>query len=66
MKKILYLLVFIIPTLTITAGGGNPPAPPKGPPAPPALPVDQYLILLLIAGLIIFLKAYKQHNNQFN
>jgi hypothetical protein len=63
MKNFLSLLVFTLPNLTMLAGGGNPPAPPKGPPAPPGLPVDQYLIPLFIVGLIIFMSAYKQHNN---
>jgi len=53
MKRIVLILLILIPVINVFAGGGNPPAP-GGFGPPPALPVDQYVIPLFIAGLIVY------------
>jgi len=64
MKKIVLILsLILVPVSKIFAGGGNPPAPGSFNP-PPAFPIDQYLIPLFIAGLIVYfwqLKLRKSH-----
>jgi hypothetical protein len=51
MNKYLIILSVFIPFLA-QAKGKNPP--PPGPPPPPGLPINQYEIILLIIGIIIF------------
>ncbi len=42
--------------------GGIPPAPGRrgGPPPPPGLPVDQYLIILFILGVLLYIVYNKK------
>jgi len=67
MKKYLLFIAFVLPYLNVLAasggggtGGGNTPPTPRGAAPPPGLPVDQYLIPLFLAGIIIFIIVKKR------
>jgi len=60
MNKFLLIFSVFVPLLA-QASGKNPP-PPGGPPPPPGLPIDQYQVLLFLAGLVLFFVYRKKFN----
>jgi len=54
MKGFFATILTFLPVL-IYAGGHRPPTPAVGPPPPPGLPIDQYLPILLVIGLLLIL-----------
>ena len=60
MKKYLIVLALFMSHLAMIAGGHgqNPPVPIRGPGPPPGLPINQYLVVLFVIGLLLI--VYKQ------
>ena len=54
MKGFFAIILNFLPIL-IFAGGQRPPTPVKGPGPPPGLPIDQYLPVLFVIGLLLIL-----------
>ncbi len=52
MKGFFATILNFLPVL-IFAGGHRPPTPVRGPAPPPGLPIDQYLLLLFIIGVLL-------------
>jgi len=59
--KILSLVLFVINSTTMLAQHAGPP-PPAEDRRPPGLPIDEYIVLLIVIGLIYGAYiAYKKH-----
>ena len=54
MKGFFAAILNFLPVL-IFAGGQRPPTPVKGPGPPPGMPIDQYLIILFVIGILLIL-----------
>jgi len=54
MKGFFATILNFLPVL-IYAGGHRPPTPVRGPAPPPGLPIDQYVVLLFIIGVLLIL-----------
>ncbi|WP_310556101.1 PID-CTERM protein-sorting domain-containing protein [Flavobacterium sp.] len=61
-KKINVLLLALLPALMTYAAPGGPP--PPTPPPPPGLPVDGFVVVLLIVGLIYGFYSIKKFKLQ--
>lgn len=61
------LLFSVLHTYAQTGGPMPPPPPPTGPPIPPGLPIDNHIIFLIVAalvlGIVTALKIIKSPNS---
>jgi len=60
MKKFILIIAFLTEMVSVYAQNRVPPTPVRGGAPPPGLPIDQYLIILFVVGIVLVLK-YKNN-----